>query len=101
MLLLQRTSVAANFIPSFLFNSGEMGCPGQNLSDSVDNVGLQELFKPFGNTLSCKVVTLEDGKSKGYGFVQLDSDESANAAIEKLNGSNVGGKQLYVVLFPP
>lgn len=71
------------------------------MSDSVDNVGLQELFKPFGNILSCKVVTSEDGKSKGYGFVQFDSDESANAAIEKLNGSNAGGKQMYVLLIFP
>ncbi|KAK4755255.1 hypothetical protein SAY87_009012 [Trapa incisa] len=71
----------------------------KNLSESLDNVGLQELFKPFGDILSCKVVTFEDGKSKGYGFVQFDSDESANAAIEKMNGSNVGGKQLYVAKF--
>ncbi|KAK4759562.1 hypothetical protein SAY87_022693 [Trapa incisa] len=71
----------------------------KNLSDSLDNVGLQELFKPFGDILSCKVATLDDGKSKGYGFVQFDSDESANAAIDNLNGSNVGGKQLYVAKF--
>ncbi|OWM82476.1 polyadenylate-binding protein 7 [Punica granatum] len=71
----------------------------KNLSDSVDNVGLQELFKPFGNILSCKVVTSEDGKSKGYGFVQFDSDESATAAMEKLNGSDAGGKQIYVAKF--
>ncbi|KAL4560443.1 hypothetical protein LXL04_032594 [Taraxacum kok-saghyz] len=71
----------------------------KNLNDSIDNVQLQELFKAFGNILSCKVVTHEDGKSKGYGFVQFDSLESANSAIEKLNGTNVGGKLIYVGKF--
>ncbi|XP_024984246.1 polyadenylate-binding protein 7-like [Cynara cardunculus var. scolymus] len=71
----------------------------KNLNELIDNVQLQELFKSFGNILSCKVVTLEDGKSKGYGFVQFDSEECANAAIEKLNGTNVGGKQIYVGKF--
>ncbi|KAD5803121.1 hypothetical protein R6Q59_024673 [Mikania micrantha] len=71
----------------------------KNLNESIDNVLLQELFKPFGNILSCKVVTLEDGKSKGYGFVQFESEQCANAAIEKLNGTDVGGKQIYVGKF--
>lgn len=70
------------------------------MSDSLDCAGLQELFKPFGNILSCKIVKSDDGRSKGYGFVQFDSDESANAAIEELNGSNAGGRQMYMLLFP-
>ncbi|CAL0309912.1 unnamed protein product [Lupinus luteus] len=44
-------------------------------------------------------VFVKDGKSKGYGFVQFESEESANAAIEKLNGSTVGDKQIYVDRF--
>lgn len=71
----------------------------KNLSDSIDNVALQDLFQKFGNILSCKVVTFEDGKSKGYGFVQFETEESATAAIEQLNGSTVGGKQIYVGKF--
>ncbi|XP_059296546.1 polyadenylate-binding protein 7-like isoform X2 [Lycium ferocissimum] len=71
----------------------------KNLSDTVDNLKLQEMFQKFGNILSCKVVTSEDGKSKGYGFVQFGSEESASAAIEKLNGSMVGDKQMYVGKF--
>uniref|UniRef100_A0A5B7AK56 Polyadenylate-binding protein n=1 Tax=Davidia involucrata TaxID=16924 RepID=A0A5B7AK56_DAVIN len=71
----------------------------KNLSESIDNVKLQEVFQNFGNILSCKVVMSEDGKSKGYGFVQFESEESANAAIEKLNGSTVGDKQMYVGKF--
>ena len=70
----------------------------QNLPESIDNTGLQDMFKKYGNILSSKVVMSEDGKSKGYGFVQFESEESSNVAIEKLNGSTVGDKQLYVKL---
>lgn len=56
------------------------------------------MFQKFGNILSCKVVVTEDGKSKGYGFVQFESEEYANAAIEKLNGFIIDGKQMYVQL---
>ncbi|XP_071728275.1 polyadenylate-binding protein 7 [Rutidosis leptorrhynchoides] len=71
----------------------------KNLSESMDNVQLQELFQKFGNILSCKVSTFEDGRSKGYGFVQFESEESSNAAIEYLNGTDVAGKQIYVGKF--
>lgn len=62
--------------------------------DSIDNMGLQEIFQKFGTIISSKVATFEDGKSKGHGFVQFESEESANAAIESLNGSTVGDKQM-------
>ncbi|KAL0555410.1 hypothetical protein IC582_009355 [Cucumis melo] len=71
----------------------------KNLSDSINSLGLHELFKKFGNVLSSKVATSDDGKSKGYGFVQFESEESANAAIESLNGFTVGDKQIYVGKF--
>nr|DAD48716.1 TPA_asm: hypothetical protein HUJ06_018653 [Nelumbo nucifera] len=68
----------------------------KNLNDSIDNVKLHEMFSKYGNILSCKVVISPDGKSKGYGFVQFETEESAKTAIEKLNGSTVGGKKIYV-----
>ncbi|KAI3447525.1 hypothetical protein Pfo_004190 [Paulownia fortunei] len=71
----------------------------KNLSDSIDSVKLQEIFQKFGNILSCKVVTSDDGKSKGYGFVQFESETSAKDAIEKLNGSIDGGRQMFVGKF--
>lgn len=71
----------------------------KNLPDSIDNAGLQDMFNKYGNIMSSKVVTTDEGKSKGYGFVQFETEESANAAIEKLNGSTVGDKELYVGKF--
>ncbi|KAL1541342.1 polyadenylate-binding protein 7-like [Salvia divinorum] len=71
----------------------------KNLSDSIDSVKLQEMFQIFGDVLSCKVVTSDDGKSRGYGFVQFESEASAKAAIEKLNGLADGGKQMFVSKF--
>lgn len=71
----------------------------QNLCESIDNAKLQEMFQKFGNILSSKVVMSDNGKSKGYGFVQFESEDSANAAIEKLNGSSVGGKLMYETFF--
>ncbi|POO01840.1 Splicing factor-like protein [Trema orientale] len=72
-----------------LRNSGIGNVFVKNLCESIDNAGLHDMFKKFGYILSCKVAKYEDGKSRGYGFVQFDSEESANAAIEKLNGSIV------------
>ncbi|RZB48630.1 Polyadenylate-binding protein 7 isoform E [Glycine soja] len=71
----------------------------KNLPESIDNAGLQDIFKKYGNILSSKVVTSEDGKSKGYGFVQFESEESSKVAIEKLNGYTVADKELYVGKF--
>ncbi|MCI32326.1 polyadenylate-binding protein 7-like, partial [Trifolium medium] len=53
----------------------------KNLAESINNSGLEDMFKKFGNILSSKVVMSEDGKSKGYGFVQFETEESANTAI--------------------
>ncbi|PIA43523.1 hypothetical protein AQUCO_01900128v1 [Aquilegia coerulea] len=68
----------------------------KNLSESIDNVKLHEIFSKYGKILSCKVATLLDGMSKGFGFVQFESEESAEKAIENLNGSTVAGKEIYV-----
>ncbi|XP_075510066.1 polyadenylate-binding protein 7 [Primulina tabacum] len=71
----------------------------KNLSESMDCIKIKEMFQKFGNVLSCKVVTSDDGKSKGYGFVQMESENDANSAIEALNDSIIGGKQMYVGKF--
>ncbi|CAI8602530.1 unnamed protein product [Vicia faba] len=71
----------------------------KNLAESIDNVGLHDLFQEYGNILSSKIVISEDGKSKGFGYIQFDSEESANDAIQKMNGSTVRDKQIYVGKF--
>lgn len=71
----------------------------QNLSETVDNAKLQETFQRFGGILSCKVSTSDDGKSRGYGFIQFETEDSAKAAIEKLNDSFLEGKQMCDLLY--
>lgn len=68
----------------------------RNLHKSFDNEALHDTFSSFGHILSCKVITDSNGQSKCYGFVQFDNDESAQSAIDKLNGMLISGKQVYV-----
>jgi polyadenylate-binding protein len=66
------------------------------LDKAIDHKALHETFSAFGNILSCKVATDSYGQSKGYGFVQFDSDEAAQKAIDKLNGMLLNDKQVFV-----
>lgn len=71
----------------------------KNLDTSIDNKALHDTFAAFGPILSCKIAVDRNGQSKGYGFVQYDSDESAQNAIKRLNGMLLNDKQVYVGLF--
>ncbi|KAE8698607.1 Polyadenylate-binding protein 2 [Hibiscus syriacus] len=68
----------------------------KNLDKGIDHKALHDTFSAFGNILSCKVATDSSGQSKGYGFVQFDNEESAQKAIENLNGMLLNDKQVYV-----
>lgn len=68
----------------------------KNLDLSIDNKALRDTFAAFGPVLSCKVAVDSNGQSKGYGFVQFESEESAEISIEKLNGMLLNDKQVYV-----
>ncbi|KAJ0812532.1 putative RNA recognition motif domain, nucleotide-binding alpha-beta plait domain superfamily [Helianthus annuus] len=68
----------------------------KTLDKAIDQKALHDTFSTFGNILSCKIATDSTGQSKGYGFVQYDSEESAQQAIEKLNGMLLNDKQVYV-----
>jgi RNA recognition motif-containing protein len=58
---------------------------------------LRELFTEFGAVASAKVITdRETGRSRGFGFVEYESDEEAKAAIDGLNGKDVDGRALVV-----
>lgn len=66
------------------------------MDKAIDNKALSDTFSAFGKILSCKIATDSSGQSKGHGFVQYETDESAQQAIEKLNGMLLNDKQVYV-----
>ncbi|HLG31886.1 MAG TPA: RNA-binding protein [Ignavibacteriaceae bacterium] len=64
---------------------------------AVNDDSLKAAFTPFGNVVSAKVVTdRRTGRSKGFGFVEMESDSEASAAIEALNGSELNGRNIVV-----
>ena len=68
-----------------------------NLPFSATSEQLNEMFAKFGTVDSAKIVMDRDtGRSKGFGFVEMSSGDEAAAAIEKLNGSDMGGRSLVV-----
>ncbi len=68
-----------------------------NLPHSVNNDELQNMFQPHGTVVSAQVIADRDtGHSKGFGFVEMATQDEADAAIEALNGSESGGRQLTV-----
>lgn len=70
-----------------------------NLPYTVTNEELQEAFVPYGTVTSAKVITDRDtGRSKGFGFVEMASEEEAAKAKATLNGGDWGGRALTVDL---
>lgn len=58
---------------------------------------LNSLFATYGAVSSAKLITDKySGQSRGFGFVEMPNDEEAIAAMEKLNGSDCGGRKLTV-----
>ena len=68
-----------------------------NLNFRVSNEDLDSLFASYGQVRSAQVITDRDtGRSKGFGFVEMASDQEAQAAISALNGSEFQGRPLTV-----
>ena len=68
-----------------------------NLSYNVSSSDLEKLFAAYGSVESAEVITDRDsGRSKGFGFVQMGSDQAAQAAIQGLNGKEHDGRALTV-----
>ena len=69
---------------------------------SVTSDELKDLFAPFGNILSASVITDKfTGRSRGFGFVEMDNDEEAQKAIQNLNESEMGGRKIVVSVAKP
>jgi RNA recognition motif-containing protein len=68
-----------------------------NLSFDVTNSALEQMFAAHGTVVSAQIIMDRDtGRSKGFGFVEMKSDQEAQAAIAALNGQEVEGRALTV-----
>jgi RNA recognition motif-containing protein len=68
-----------------------------NLTYNVNETDLEALFAPFGTVQSAQVIVDRDtNRSKGFGFVEMDTDAQAQAAIQALNGTEHDGRNLTV-----
>jgi RNA recognition motif-containing protein len=68
-----------------------------NLTYGTDDAALTELFGQYGTVQSAQVIMDRDtGRSKGFGFVEMGSDQEAQAAIAGLNGKQIEGRTLTV-----
>ncbi|XP_047130863.1 uncharacterized protein LOC100210188 isoform X2 [Hydra vulgaris] len=71
----------------------------ENLDDDVDDNGLYRLFSCFGKIKSAKVMTYNNGKSKGYGYVCYETNEEASKAISSMNGVQLSSKETLVITY--
>jgi RNA recognition motif-containing protein len=68
-----------------------------NLGFHIVEEDLRKLFEQFGQVSSAKVITdRETGRSRGFGFVEMDSDAEAKTAIDNLNNKEIEGRQISV-----
>ncbi len=68
-----------------------------NVPYSLKEADIEQLFAEFGSVLSVKIITDKfTHRSKGYGFVEMDSEPEGETAIENLNGKDVLGRNLKV-----
>jgi RNA recognition motif-containing protein len=63
----------------------------------VTDADLRELFSPFGEVSQVHLISDKfSGESKGFGFVEMDDNSQADAAIKALNGNNMNGRTIKV-----
>ena len=68
-----------------------------NLSYDMSEENLRTEFAEYGEVQSAKIITDKfTGRSRGFGFVEMNSDDEGKKAMEELNGKDVEGRQLVV-----
>jgi RNA recognition motif-containing protein len=73
-----------------------------NLSFKVEEESLKQLFQNYGEVTSCKIVTDKfTGRSRGFGFVEMKSDEDGQKAIDGLNETEHEGRNISVSVAKP
>jgi polyadenylate-binding protein len=68
----------------------------KNFGDALDEDKLRDMFTACGPIVSCKVMTDDSGKSRGFGFVSYEEHESAQKAVDELNNTEIGGHTIFV-----
>lgn len=69
----------------------------KNFGEDISEEALREMFEKYGKITSHKVMSRDDGKPRGFGFVAFETPEAAEAAVNELNGKDLGdGKIMYV-----
>ena len=68
-----------------------------NLNFKVNENDLSKLFEEYGTVESCKIIIDKySGRSKGFGFIEMNDDDEANKAIEELNGKSFESREMIV-----
>lgn len=68
-----------------------------NLDYRVDEKELNDVFSEYGTVSSAKVIIDKfNGRSKGFGFVEMENEDEANEAIQKLDGSSIENRKIMV-----
>lgn len=68
----------------------------KNFGDALDEDKLRDMFTVCGPIVSCKVMTDDSGKSRGFGFVSFEEHEAAQKAVDEINNTEIGGHTIFV-----
>ncbi|KAJ4798489.1 Glycine-rich RNA-binding protein [Rhynchospora pubera] len=86
---------STNLLTSVRYMSTKLFIGG--LSYGTDDKSLQDAFGNFGNVTEARVITdRETGRSRGFGFVNFDTNEAASSALESMDGQELQGRSIRV-----
>ena len=97
VLLVLLSPLSHRYLYYFIFNFSFMNMYVSNLSFNTSDAELQDLFAKFGTVSSAKVITdRETGRSRGFGFVEMPSDDESKDAMLGLNNKEIEGRAMSV-----